>query len=570
MPNAQVYWQEIDGRHLINYRVTALVTPLVVLTVPLQQMKNETNGSFLDWTVASTIAWATIAFLYFLADITVFRNRFEKKYPVSVAIGFGALLGIVKGFVTAYSAIHMGIVPASQTDTLYFRSVTGLFIGAMTVPMMAFMLTAISDYAIERRKLIDDYLLLEEQVRGDSEALDELKSQLSTKVDENLTKSLLIAQEKINKNRNLNGQWQEIANTLRVAAEETIRPLSHAMWNVRRREMQLTPIEFMKFAFQNIKLRPAAVIPIYIVTTFMSLSEDGSIWKPSYVMILKSIMVWVLLEIGQIFLEIFRSKFKYILSFVLIIISAIYFELTELIYDATNYNRSALDYGESIWLIILILVTGIADSALRTQIYQIKTLKGLIANKRIELISNSRELDRMGREMARYLHGTIQSKLMAAAMAVEMAGRKSDKFQLEIEIEKALNTLRMPTQEYLDSRVSDLREGLRDLTAKWDGILEINFLETSDLAFSENETHALLEITNEAIFNAHRHGSATVIKVDFKRMKNNTIRVVVTDNGNGIQSIKPGLGSQFFNSITKNWNLENAKGSKGAVLTIEF
>ena len=38
----------------------------------------------------------------------------------------------------------------------------------------------------------------------------------------------------------------------------------------------------------------------------------------------------------------------------------------------------------------------------------------------------------MGREMARYLHGTIQSKLMAAAMAVEMAGRKSDKFQLEI------------------------------------------------------------------------------------------------------------------------------------------
>ena len=570
MPNNQVYWREIEGKHLINYRITALVTPLVVLTVPLQEMKSETNGTFLDWTIASTVAWGVIAFLYFLADITIFKSRANRKYPVSVAICFGAVLGFAKGFVTAFTAINMSLVTRDETKLLYFRSVTGLFIGAMTVPLFAFLLAAISDYASERKKLIEDYLLLEEQIRGESETLDELKSKLSTKVDENLTKSLLKAQMKIKTGKEAVGQWQEIADTLRSAAEETIRPLSHAMWNVRRKEMQLTTFEFLKFAIQNIKFRPVVVLPLYIVTTLMALQDGSSIWKPSYVMLLKAMMVWVLLEIGQIFLELFKQKFKHVLTLVLIAVGGIYFVLTELIYETTSYQTTFWDLGESVWLIILVLVTGIADSALRTQIFQITTLKGLIAKKRIELIANGRELDRMGREMARYLHGTIQSKLMAAAMAVEIAGRKNDKKQLDIEINKALQTLQMPTQEYLDARISDLNDGLDELAQKWDGIIKIDFKKIVTEVFSQSETITILDIANEGILNAYRHGAATSAQLHLKRLKNNMIKLEISDNGIGVQAIKPGLGSQYFNSLTSNWSLENKKASKGAVLTIEF
>jgi signal transduction histidine kinase len=540
MPNNQVYWREIEGKHLINYRITAVVTPLVVLTVPLQEMKSETNGTFLDWTIASTVAWGVIAFLYFLADITIFRNRNNRKYPVSVAICFGAVLGFAKGFVTAFTAINMSLVTRDETKLLYFRSVTGLFIGAMTVPLFAFLLAAISDYASERKKLIEDYLLLEEQIRGESETLDELKSKLSTKVDENLTKSLLKAQMKIKTGKEAVGQWQEIADTLRSAAEETIRPLSHAMWNVRRKEMQLTTFEFLKFAIQNIKFRPVVVLPLYIVTTLMALQE------------------------------LIKQKFKHVLTLVLIAVGGIYFVLTELIYEATSYQTTFWDLGESVWLIILVLVTGIADSALRTQIFQITTLKGLIAKKRIELIANGRELDRMGREMARYLHGTIQSKLMAAAMAVEIAGRKNDKKQLDIEIDKALQTLQMPTQEYLDARISDLNDGLDELAQKWDGIIKIDFNKIVTEVFSLSETITILDIANEGILNAYRHGAATSAQLHLKRLKNNMIKLEISDNGIGVQAIKPGLGSQYFNSLTSNWSLENKKTSKGAVLTIEF
>ena len=570
MPKSQIYWREIDGKYLINYRITALAIPFMVLSAPLQEIKPNAKGTFLEWTVVSSIAVAVVAFLYFLSDITVFRNRNQKKYPIAVAIGFGAFLGLIKGFLTSYAALEMSLLENNNFEHIYARSLSGLFVGAMTVPLVAFLLAAIGDYAHERRKLIDDYLILEDQIRGDTEALSELKSQFSTKVDENLTKSLLKAHQQIKSEQKLEGQWQKIADTLRSAAEETIRPLSHAMWNIRQKEMQLTPSEFLRFAIQNIQIRPVAVIPIYLATTLMAVQNDGDIWKSVRILLLKVIMVWVLMEVGQILLELIGDKLKYALSYLLILLGITYFELNELIYEALSFRTSSVDIVESLWLIILIFITGIADSALRTQIYQIKTLKGLIAKKRIELISNSRELDRIGREMARYLHGTIQSKLMAAAMAVEIAGRKNDKDQLNLEIEKALNTLQMPTQEYFDARIAHLNEGLDDLSQKWDGIIKLTYKIPDKDLFSDAETNTIIDIANEAILNSYRHGQATSVSFQIKRMANNAIQIKVADNGNGVQSMKPGLGSQYFNSLTRNWSLDNQRYSKGAVLTIEF
>jgi len=570
MPNNQVYWRQVDGKYIINYRITSLAIPLIVFSAPLQEMNHHAKGSFFDWTIASTIACTVVAFFYFFADITIFRERHQKMYPIIVCIAFGAFLGFTKGFLTGFTASKMSLVEGIPIQEIYTRSIAGLFIGAMLVPISAFLLAAVNDYSVERKKLIDDFLILEEQIRGDSEALDELKSKLSTNVDENLTKSLLNAQNKIKTDQELGGQWQEIANTLREAAEETIRPLSHAMWNVRQKEMQLTTLEFLKFAFKNIQIRPVVILPVFIATTIMSVQVYGDIWKSTYIMILKSFMVWVLLEIGQTFLELLKDRFKNLLLFILLTIGIFHFLLTELIYRTADFQESYLDLSESIWLILLILITGISDSALRTQIFQIKTLKGLIANKRIELISNERELDRVGREMARYLHGTIQSKLMAAAMAVELAGKKKDEKQLNIEIEKALKTLQMPTQEYLDTRVTQLRDGLDDLANKWDGIVNLKYKTNDQDIFSQSETLTLIDLVNEAILNAYRHGNASNVSIQIERVPKNLIQLKVFDDGNGVNSIKPGLGSQYFNSITRNWSLDNQKTKKGAVLTIEF
>ena len=85
------------------------------------------------------------------------------------------------------------------------------------------------------------------------------------------------------------------------------------MWNVRQKEMQLTTLEFLKFAFKNIQIRPVVILPVFIATTIMSVQVYGDIWKSTYIMILKSFMVWVLLEIGQTFLELLKDRFKNLL-----------------------------------------------------------------------------------------------------------------------------------------------------------------------------------------------------------------------------------------------------------------
>lgn len=570
MPNSQNYWKDIDGKYLINYRVAGLVTPVAIMTPVLQEMHRYPGTPVLSWTVASSMGWATVAAIYALADVTVFRDRENKKYDLWVALLFGAVLGLAKGGITAASAIFMGIAEHDQVAYAYFRTLNATLIGLVGVPISAFTLKSINEYSKERSRLINDYLYLEERVQNDDSILDEMESNLSEKVDQNLSKVLVDAQQKIERGGSLEVQWEKIANTLREAAQETIRPLSHEIWKTRRREMQLSPAEFFSFAFANIKFRPALVIPLYTLTTIANLVHETHLWHPTYTMVLKDLLIWVLMEIGQIFLDLFPNQRKRALLIVLTAIGLIHFPVTELIYEATNYDRNLFNALDTFWFLTLIVLVGIADSALRTQIHQISTLKGLINEKRLELIAKGRDVDRMSREMAKYLHGTIQSKLMAAAMAVELAGRKNDYGKLDLEIERALQTLRMPSKDYLlKSGIYNL-ESLEEIAEKWNGILDIKISGLETAKVSEIEFRHLIDLVNEGILNAYRHGGATEIEIVVGRSKAKLIQLQIIDNGNGINTLKPGLGSELFTSITKSWELSNRQGAKGAIFTIEF
>ncbi|MGI9226248.1 MAG: hypothetical protein ACR2H8_01575, partial [Candidatus Nanopelagicaceae bacterium] len=221
-------------------------------------------------------------------------------------------------------------------------------------------------------------------------------------------------------------------------------------------------------------------------------------------------------------------------------------------------------------VIALILITGIVDSALRTQIYQIKTLRGLVDEKRLELIAKGRDVDRLSRDMAKYLHGTIQSKLMAAAMAVELAGRKNDKRQLDIEIDRALQSLKMPSKDYLANSAINSLSDVNEIANKWDGIVQVSLIGIEALDASEVEMRQIADVLNEALLNAYRHGGASKAIVKANRMPNRKIELLIEDNGEGIKTLKPGLGSSLYSSISGNWLISNLEGGKGAVLKIEF
>lgn len=571
MPSSQNYWQEIDGKYLINYRVAALATPLAIISPALQEHRTSTSAmTFFDWIVASSTGWAIAAAIYALADITIFRKKDGKQYPLWVFIAFGATLGFIKGFFTSFTAFFMQGFSGVRLVDLYFRTFNGLLVGMTTLPITAFLLKAIYEYTTERNRLISDYIFLEEKVSNDDSVYEEMQSSLSEKVDKNLTKILIEAQSKIQEGSSVEVQWQKIATTLRDTAQNAIRPLSHEIWKARRKELKLSSYEFLRFAFQNMKFRPALVLPLYFITTFAALRHENHIWHPTFTLILKGMLVWVLLEIAQIFLDLLRGRMKYSFEFILVGIAMIHYPVVELIYKSTDYNDSPLDLIDTFWLIALILITGIVDSALRTQIYQIKTLRGLVDEKRLELIAKGRDVDRLSRDMAKYLHGTIQSKLMAAAMAVELAGRKNDKRQLDIEIDRALQSLKMPSKDYLANSAINSLSDVNEIANKWDGIVQVSLIGIEALDASEVEMRQIADVLNEALLNAYRHGGASKAIVKANRMPNRKIELLIEDNGEGIKTLKPGLGSSLYSSISSNWLISNLEGGKGAVLKIEF
>jgi len=76
----------------------------------------------------------------------------------------------------------------------------------------------------------------------------------------------------------------------------------------------------------------------------------------------------------------------------------------------------------------------------------------------------------------------------------------------------------------------------------------------------------LTNLINNSISYGKQNGVTEISILVFEDL----VTIEVTDNGIGVQSMKPGLGSQYFNSLTQNWSLDNQRNSKGAVLTIEF
>ena len=80
----------------------------------------------------------------------------------------------------------------------------------------------------------------------------------------------------------------------------------------------------------------------------------------------------------------------------------------------------------------------------------------------------------------------------------------------------------------------------------------------------------LIQLIDEATSNAIRHGLAKNVFVLAKVLSDQKINLEVIDDGIGPRAGKAGLGSTFFNSVSKgNWDLVQ-ESTGGTKLTLQF
>ena len=566
----------VGGKWAISWRIAFYFLPFLIFIVPIAEGAFTSWWAFWRWSFVSVISLIPLFIIFLFADVTVFKDRERNPLPAYYVFILGFFLGLVRGVTAGTLAVNMNLLTLdglSNFEYVIIRGVNAGLLGMLALPLISLIASSIQAYQDDRNALIADRMLHQSQKSESMAVIKSLRSAMTRKVDENLLKVIKDSQEYFDeKGRSLEKNWELMSVRLRKAALDTIRPFSHQLHRQGEEKVyKVRGIELFRYVSSTIKVEIPWVILGYLVLNFRFILENS----PTNLAILnvtsRILVIYAglriikqLKRVGQI-----RSLVTYLpaLLFFVVLFGFATHELNRIF--QLPEGSELIHVIDSILLFYLILIIGFVSSFLYGQHAEAEFLERQLSKEQLEAMLLKREEDRLSRELAKYLHGTIQSRLMASAMALEKAGRKGDKKALERELAQAYESLRVPSAAYFAAPEANFKAEITKVVSKWNDLLKIKV--SIDKNIGEIESSKSQEIgnaINEGISNSFRHGHASSVSLKIEKLKSG-IRIELIDDGDGPMGGKGGLGQEWFNAIAgTNWSLKSDKNNRGAVLEL--
>ena len=566
----------VGGKWAISWKVAFYFLPFLIFIVPISEGAITSWWAFWRWSFVSILSLTPLFLIFLLADITVFKDRERNPLPAYYVLALGFLLGLVRGVTAGSLAVFMNLLTLDGQSNLSYiiiRGVNAGFLGMLALPLISLIASSIEIYQDDRNALIADRMLHQSQKSESMAVIKSLRSSMTRRVDENLLKVIKDSQEYFDeKGRSLEKNWELMSVRLRKAALDTIRPFSHQLHRQGEEKVyRVRGIELFRYISSTIKIEIPWVILGYVVLNFRFIFENSpfnlallNLTTRVSLIYLGLMLIKTLKKAGWI-----RSLITYLPS--LMIFTFFFGFLTHKLDEIFQLQNDSelLHIVDSTLLYLLILVVGFVSSFFYGQHAESEFLERQLSKEQLEAMLLKREEDRLSRELAKYLHGTIQSRLMASAMALEKAGRKGDKKALERELAQAYESLRVPSAAYFAAPENTFKAEITKVVAKWNDLVKIKV--RIDKSLEDLEPAKAQEIgnaINEGISNSFRHGHASNVSLKIERVKSG-IRVELIDNGDGPMGGKSGLGTEWFNAISgRSWSLNQANTKGGAVLEL--
>jgi len=197
-----------------------------------------------------------------------------------------------------------------------------------------------------------------------------------------------------------------------------------------------------------------------------------------------------------------------------------------------------------------------AERKISDRLLIVTKLVDKLENERADLITADENLRK---QTSQFLHDRVQSDLMVVGMKLKSISGKSSPEVNEV-IERAIIRLE-------NTRASDLKNLIQVLTPNFEGgtistaiadLLE-QYRQSMDVSVQISESIDLLDseiklgiyrIIEQAILNSLVHGPATKVQVIIADELEGFTKIVVSDNGPGvnIEKVSPGVGSAIIDS----------------------
>lgn len=568
----------VGGKWAISWKVAFYFLPFLIFIVPLAEGAITSWWAFWRWSFVSMLSLIPLFIIFLLADITVFKDRERNPLPAYYVFLLGFLLGLVRGVTTGSLAVFMNLLTLENLSTISYvviRGVNAGLLGMLALPLISLIASSIEIYQDDRNALIADRMLHQSQKSESLAVIKSLRSSMTRKVDDNLLKVIKDSQEYFDeKGRSLEKNWELMSVRLRKAALDTIRPFSHQLHRQGEEKVyRVKGIELLRYISSTIKIEIPWIILGYLVLNFRFIFENSPVNLALLNLTTRIFIIYIglkgikrLKSAGKI-----RSLKTYLPA--LLIFTSLFGYITHLTEDIFRLKIEPewIHFFDVLLLFTLIVVVGFVSSFFYGQHAESEFLERQLSKEQLEAMLLKREEDRLSRELAKYLHGTIQSRLMASAMALEKAGRKGDKKALERELAQAYESLRVPSAAYFAAPEANFKAEINKVVSKWNDLVKIKVkidkgIGDVDSAKSQEIGNAI----NEGISNSFRHGHASNVSISIDKDKFG-IRVLVIDDGDGPMGGKGGLGTEWFNAISgSSWSLVPGKGNKGAILELRI
>ena len=565
------------GRHALDLRPYLFFAPLSILLIPLQESNFSERKNFMFWSLISLLSFLTQLLFIKLSQIILINKRNFQPFALWVIFVIGGASGAIKAVIVYISPQFLEMQVVSLD--LGSRILAGTFVGICVVPIFAVISNQLS-LVLQRRKILMQALLVEESLKfSNQEALQKVREATQIAIESEFS-SLISETRKQIKNtegKSLEQQYELIASALTLSAQNLIRPLSHRLMQDMSQDFPSPPLRsifFLAFKKPILPILPTLFLAS-IVSVITVLREITSIPIIFFICFSEAFFLFIQIISINAFTKSRMSKKSSVNTPIFIVLSSFLgvsadYVLSLILFSEYEFLKGELLLLDAFWRLAFICVVSFVVNLIENEAAVEQFISELINTHKIDKMLADQEIIRVKQDIARYLHGNLQSRVMALGLSLKVREIK-DQVSMDSALSLSQSLLDSPFSEFLAAEDRSLFDEVSFNATKWDGLLSIHLnIEVADSQLSQIQKRAVGTALEEAFANALRHGLAKEVEIKIYQ-DGLGITVAVLDDGVGPRNTPLGLGSRLYDSVaTRGWSLQHRLDDEGSILELRI
>ena len=569
-----IYRESIGGAHALNLKTYLYITPIAILLSPLLFSNISDRRVATLWLVSSALAYGVLLVWIALARLVLVSYYQNKNFPIWSLVIVGAVAGLIRQTLTNLFASFYGL-DTSATNSVLQNGLLGSLSWMFIVPLLAALTNSLYRLNTFHQEATSTLLQVEATKFNNQEAILKVKATAREQVENELSDLLSVTRQQILnfQHEPLEVQFEKISKVLTQSAIEIVRPLSHQlstdMVHVDSR------LHFRDVVTESLRSNPFLVWSnsfLIAFGTFLTISREKlSITSTVIVCFLQFAVVSCAMYLARRAQRRTKNYGILLLVFIDVLITYISWSLMNRYMDDYLFLLPQRLFVNFLWVLIVVVGTGFLSNFVNIKDGATNIVLRTIDEGQFNILLLESELQQTKNDIARYLHGNLQSRMMALSLTLDMAKDKSSKDELASALSIADSLLLSPFADYVQTDALPLKEEVEKVVSRWAGLLVISTkIEDIDDKVSQYQSRAIGSTIDEAIGNSLRHGFAKSVGIRVF-MNASDVVIEVSDDGVGPRSHVAGMGSRLYDAVaSKGWSLQLRVEGTGSILSLRL